>query len=80
MLSRNDLRTGTLIGDRLELPWLDPISGASAGDTIYTLGSVVWKPRRISYDAVEREKGAVCRKLRVDGEHSLRHRTSSTRH
>lgn len=44
MLSRYDLRTGTPVGDCIELPWLDPIIGASAGDTVYTLGSVAWKP------------------------------------
>ncbi|UTM40117.1 hypothetical protein MX572_26070 (plasmid) [Rhodococcus pyridinivorans] len=44
VLSRYDLRTGIPIGDPVELPWLDSIIGSSAGDTIYTLGSVTGTP------------------------------------
>ncbi|WP_462344418.1 hypothetical protein [Rhodococcus aetherivorans] len=40
VLSRYDLRTGTPIGDPVELPWLASIIGSPAGDTVYTLGSV----------------------------------------
>lgn len=44
VLSRYDLRTGTPIGDPVELPWLESIIGSPAGDTIYTLGSVSGTP------------------------------------
>lgn len=44
VLSRYNLRTGTPIGEPVDLPWLDSIIGSPAGDTIYTLSSVAGTP------------------------------------
>ncbi|MGN5239341.1 hypothetical protein [Rhodococcus sp. SJ-3] len=44
VLSRYDLRTGMRIGEPVDLPWLEPIIGSPAGDTIYTLTSLAGAP------------------------------------